>query len=171
MYLICKLHTGKVQQAKYNRQSTHRQNTTGKVPACTLSAGKVHCVQSTVGNILAGKVPAGNVWVGKILQANNWRAFSQQAKYMACKVQVGNILAGKVPAGNVWVGKLVHVQVDWRATYQRPGKVPAGNVPYVQATDWQSTYWQSTVCKVQLANYPWAKNLKGKVPGGKCLVG
>ena len=69
---------------------------------------------------MAGKVPAGNVWVGKILQANNWRAFSQQAKYIACKVQVGNILAGKVQAGNVWVGKLVHVQVDWRAAYQRP---------------------------------------------------
>ena len=128
MYLICKLHTGKVQQAKYNRQSTDRQNTTGKVPACTLSAGKVHGVQSTVGNILAGKVPAGNVWVGKILQANYWRAFSQQAKHMACKVQVGNILAGKVPAGNVWVGKLVHVQLDWRATDQRPKECGLTNI-------------------------------------------
>ena len=90
------------------------QSTTGKLPA-----GKVRGVQSTVGNILAGKVPAGNVWVGKTLQANYWRAFSQQAKYMACKVQVGNIWAGKVPAGNIWVGKLVHVQLDWRATDQR----------------------------------------------------
>ena len=96
------------------------QNTTGKLLACNLSAGKVHGVQSTVSNILAGKVPAGNVWVGKTLQANYWRAFSQQAKYMACKVQVGNIWAGKVPAGNIWVGKLVHVQLDWRATDQRP---------------------------------------------------
>ena len=58
------------------------QNTTGKLLACNLSAGKVHGVQSTV----------------------------------------SNILAGKVPAGNVWVGKLVHVQLDWRATDQRPQK-------------------------------------------------
>ena len=96
------------------------QNTTGKLLACNLSADKVHGVQSTVSNILAGKVPAGNVWVGKTLQANYWRAFSQQAKYMACKVQVCNKWAGKVPAGNIWVGKLVHVQLDWRATDQRP---------------------------------------------------
>ena len=30
---------------------------------------------------------------------------------------------------------------------------------------------QSTVCKVQLANYPWAKELRGKIPVGKCMPG
>ena len=37
------------------------------------------------------------------------------------------------------------------------GNVPVGNVLYVQTTGRQSTYRQIIMCKVQLANYSWAK--------------
>ena len=36
-------------------------------------------------------------------------------------------------------------------------KRPVGKLPCVQTTCWQSRNRQSTVCKVQLANYQWAK--------------
>ena len=103
--------------------------------------------------LAASLVHTAKYWQAKYQQAMYWLAKYQLAMYGLAKYYRQST-TGKVPVGKILTGK-----------------VPAGNVPYVQATDWQSTYRQSTVCKVQLANYPWAKNLRGTVPDGKCLVG
>ena len=100
-------------------------------------------MQSTIGKLHVCKVLAGNVPEGKVpyVQTTGRQSTYRQitmckvqlanyswAKYITVKVPVGYVLAGKVRPAKQEACKILHWQVDWRATYQRPGKLDDGSL-------------------------------------------